>query len=307
MVEPVIITAFWDVGRGSNCAIPRTNERYYKEFKEWARIKNRLIVYTDEKSAPIIKKIREEYGLIERTTVIVTENIFEIEPDIYRRMHNVEAKADFSYKYFSGAMSNRAKFDYAWFMIYWCISDARKYVEEDTLLAWFDFGFNHINSCFTKMEEFDFLWNCEVDMTKIHLFSLVPLDDVSVIDIFQFQHDTLMGVFHLIPAALAGRFWELIRQAMISLLMLQCIDDDQMLLLMAVKYQPELFKIHISKWYLSLKEMGALNLTVKETKKNSFLKKIKKPFIGIRGDYNFIQQIKGRLKRTRKLILKYTY
>ena len=50
MKEPIIVTAFWDVGRSENCQFPRSNERYYKEFSEWARIHNRLIVYTDKNS-----------------------------------------------------------------------------------------------------------------------------------------------------------------------------------------------------------------------------------------------------------------
>ena len=89
MKEPIIVTAFWDVGRSKNCEIPRSNERYYKEFAAWARIKNRLIVYTDQYSADTIKKIRSEYGLSEKTEVIVND-IFEVENDILKKMVIVE-------------------------------------------------------------------------------------------------------------------------------------------------------------------------------------------------------------------------
>lgn len=303
MTEPVIVTAFWDVGRGSNCAIPRSNDRYYTEFNEWARIKNKLIVYTDPKSAAIISKIREQYNLLDKTKIIITDNIFEVEPDIYKRLIEIEKKGDFGYKLYPSAMSNRANFNYAWFMIYWCIADAKKYVSEDTLLAWFDFGFNHIDSCFSKMEEFDFLWTCNINMKKVHLFSLVPIENLSVIDIFQFQQDVMMGVFHLIPANKAEDLWKLVRMAMVSLLMLQCMDDDQMLLLMAVKYKPELFEIHVSDWYRSLKECGATHLTEKEKKPMTLLQYLKIPFIGIRGDFMFASRLKKRLKKTRKQLM----
>ena len=46
-MNPVIVTGFWDVGRGENCRFPRTNEKYFQEFEQWARIRNKLIVFVD--------------------------------------------------------------------------------------------------------------------------------------------------------------------------------------------------------------------------------------------------------------------
>lgn len=265
-MEPIIITAFWDVGRGKDCKIPRTNERYYNEFAAWAKIRNRMIIYTDAKSQQTIMKVREEYGLLDRTTIFVIEDIFSIENEIYRKMKQIEENSFFKeFRYYQDTMSNRADFDYAWMMKYWCIAEAAKLFTEDTLLAWMDFGFNHLDSCYIKMEEFDFLWNCDVvDMEKIHLFALHPVDDIAGIDSLQYLYDTFMGVFHLVPSNCAGELWRLVKKSMEALIMLDCIDDDQQLLLMAYKQKPELFEVHISKWFLPLKEFGAFHLTVRE-------------------------------------------
>ena len=94
-MEPIIITAFWDVGRGKDCKIPRTNERYYNEFAAWAKIRNRMIIYTDAKSQQTIMKVREEYGLLDRTTIFVIEDIFSIENEIYRKMKQIEENSFF--------------------------------------------------------------------------------------------------------------------------------------------------------------------------------------------------------------------
>lgn len=271
-MEPIIVTAFWDVGRGENCAIPRSNDRYYREFKAWAKIKNNLIVFTDSISESIIKKIRRDYGLEKRTQVIVCDDIFQIEKKIYEKMVQIEAKNDVAFKYYENAMSNRAKFDYAWFLKYWCISEASKMIDDNGLIAWMDFGFNHMDACFDNMEQFDFLWDCNVDMNKIHIYSLCEMDSINVIDTLLFQNDTIMGVFHLVPVRYAMCLWNMIKEAMESLLMMQCIDDDQMLLLIAYKNNPDKFAVHISDWYLPLKENGADHLHVKTKNKKITIK-----------------------------------
>lgn len=229
MREPIIVTAFWDVGRSKDCEIPRTNDRYYREFAEWARIKNRLIVYTDNISSKIIKQIRKEYGLEEKTLVIVND-IYSIEPDIFKRMIKIESDKSFlDYRYRPEAMENKARFDYAWFMKYWCLSDAMKYVNEYDVLAWFDFGFNHIDRCYSNMNDFAFTWRLNKEINKVQAYSLRDVSSISVLDVLQFMQDTVMGVFYLVPARCAEKFWQLIKLAMQSLLMIGCIDDDQVL------------------------------------------------------------------------------
>ena len=273
MKEPIIVTAFWDVGRSQNCEIPRSNERYYKEFAEWARIKNKLIVYTDKYSVDKIWQIRSEYGLSEKTKVIVND-IFEIENDIFKKMLNVEKKKSFmNFRYRPEAMENKAKFDYAWFMKYWCMADAVKFVNEDDIFAWFDFGFNHIDKCYSNMQEFSFTWVLDKEINKVQAYSLKSVENVAIFEVLQFMQDTIMGVFFLVPAKCACEFWNTIRQAMISLLMIECIDDDQVLVLMAYKWRPDLIDVNISEWwYLPLKENGAGHLSVNIKKNDQSIK-----------------------------------
>ena len=264
MKEPIIVTAFWDVGRSKDCEIPRSNERYYKEFAAWARIKNELIVYTDEYSVDEIKKIRNQYGLGGKTRVIVND-IFQVDNDIFNRMLEVEKKKAFTdFRYRPEAMENQAKFDYAWFMKYWCMADAVKYANDDDVFAWFDFGFNHIDKCYSNMEEFSFTWTLNKEINEVQAYSLKNVEDVAIFDVLQFMQDTVMGVFFLVPIKCALEFWKVIRKSMESLLMIECIDDDQILVLMAHKWRPDIIKINISEWwYLALKENGADHLSVR--------------------------------------------
>lgn len=297
MKEPIIVTAFWDVGRSENCELPRSNERYYKEFSEWARIKNRLIVYTDKYSEQRIKEIRKNYSLEDRTIVIVND-IFQVEKELFEKMSNVENNNLFKeFRYRPEAMENQAKFDYAWFMKYWCLSDAVKYANADDVFAWFDFGFNHIDKCYNNMSEFSFKWTLNKDINKVQAYSLKDVSEIQVFDVLQFMQDTIMGVFYLVPVNKAIEFWKIIKQAMVSLLMIGCIDDDQVLVLMAYKWRPDLIEINVSKWwYLALKENGASHLSVRSENNEKKLKHIvwakKYDFIHKK---NYIKRIKKRM------------
>ena len=55
MEEITLVTDFFDIGRGQdkNKDLRRTAQRYFDEFKRWARIQNTLVVYTDSASAEL--------------------------------------------------------------------------------------------------------------------------------------------------------------------------------------------------------------------------------------------------------------
>lgn len=73
-----------------------------------------------------------------------------------------------------------------------------------------------------------------------------------------------MGAPFYVPGDLIETLWQLIKQSVEALIMLDCIDDDQQLLLMAYKLRRDLFEIHESDWFLPLKEYGGEHLTIRE-------------------------------------------
>ena len=48
-----------------------------------------------------------------------------------------------------------------------------------------------------------------------------------------------------------------------ALLMLDCVDDDQHLVLMSYKARPEIFEVHITKWQMAMKICGADHMKVR--------------------------------------------
>ncbi len=271
MGEFTIVTDFFDIGRGqdANKELSRTKERYFEEFSYWAKIRNKLIVYTDPESGKRVKEIRAKYGLLDKTVVVEMKNeeLFEKEGGLLKRMIETSTKESFlNFRYVMNAFSNNPRYDYLWMMKTWFMNDALERGLLSDSVAWVDFGFDHGGRNFIDSNDFDFTWSYDFS-EKIQLFCLSDPNKLSGMDSLQMQDDCVMANIFCVPKSLVPTLWQLVRNAMEALLMLDCVDDDQQLLLMAYKARPELFEIHISNWSLPMKEYGGSHLKTKELPK----------------------------------------
>ena len=161
MEEITLVTDFFDIGRGQdkNKDLRRTAQRYFDEFKRWARIQNTLVVYTDSDSAEIIKGIRAEYGLGEKTIIIQIDNLFELVPDLLPKLEKISHNKDFlNFRYLPEASSNNPKYDYLWMMKYYFMKDAYERGLLSENVVWMDFGFDHGGITYSDAEDYNFLW-----------------------------------------------------------------------------------------------------------------------------------------------------
>lgn len=266
MNEITLVTAFFDIGRGEfkNSIWSRSNEQYLNYFKFWAGMDNELVVYTESKFKERILEIREKLGLKEKTKIIINDNIFEMESTIYQRMKLIsENRAFCGSRFYPNAVSNGADYDYVMLMKYWCLNDAVQKGYAKEMIAWFDFGFNHGGAYYTNPEDFAFTWKYDFS-NKIHLFALSNPDKVNSLEQMQLQCDCIMGCLIVLPEQACSELWTYVKKAMEALLMMDCIDDDQQLLLMAYRERPDLFEIHESDWFMPLKEYGGEHLQTVE-------------------------------------------
>ena len=60
MKDITIVTAFFDINREGIKGFNRSNEKYLKAFEFWARIKNKIVVFSDKYTINEVKKIKEE-------------------------------------------------------------------------------------------------------------------------------------------------------------------------------------------------------------------------------------------------------
>lgn len=276
--ELTLVTAYFDIGRGNfNKNYARGNNKYINYFKFWARIKNDVIIYTQPEFKDEILEIRENFGLKDKTKIIVIDDIYCLFPDMYKKMQEIENDDYYKkFRYIKYSPDNMAKYDYVMFLKTWCMMDAveKGYVAND-FVAWFDFGFNHGGEVYSKEKDFDFLWKYNFE-DKIYLSAFKEDDSKPIFEIIQNGEVYIQGAPYIVPVHLMKTFYNLIYNAMWSLLDLGFIDDDQTLLLMAYRKNKDIFKCDVYDWFMIFKECGAKHMTIREKKpsKLSFKDKI---------------------------------
>lgn len=75
--EVSIVTAFFDIGRGNWQGFARSNQQYLDWFKNLARLKNEMVIFTEPKFADAIVDMRKENGLESITKVMTTDRLFD--------------------------------------------------------------------------------------------------------------------------------------------------------------------------------------------------------------------------------------
>lgn len=263
--ELTIVTGFLDFGRGEHKEQTRSSRNYLEYFRGWARLQNNVIVYTSQELAPRVKEIRREFGREDQTIVNVIDDIRKIEPEILSAMEKIEKKGVFrEWRARDYDVSNLAMYNYIVMLKFWMMQDAAAKNPDADMLVWLDFGWNHGGKRFPIEEEFDFLWQYQFEKDQVHLFAKEQPDrEVGFIKLQLMTDGIMSGLFACTPQN-SGILYEYIKEAMWSLLSIDAMDDDQMLLTMAYKRHPELFKIYKSDWFLPMKEYGGSHLTVRE-------------------------------------------
>lgn len=185
MSEITIVSAFFNIGRENYAAIPRTDHHYMVAFRTWARINNHLIIYTDQSKAEMIMEIRKEFHLENRTTIIVVNHIEEIEPGIFKRMQEISTDKRFiDYRMIPNATSNIATYSYLMLMKSWFMADAVNRGLASDMVAWIDYGYNHVDELFYIdgiFKDFDFPIGIRADLKDLFLKKLT--DDKNTVTI----------------------------------------------------------------------------------------------------------------------------
>lgn len=281
--EITIVTAFFDIGRGSRESQTRSAETYLDYFKKWARIQNNIIVFTESRFSEEILNIRKSYGLAEKTNIQIVEDIYSIEPDIFRKMEEISGNKCFKQsRYYVDDISNEGKYNYIMMMKNWCLATAVKKYHLTGTVAWLDFGYGHGVSYFANEEDWNFNWSYQDMPSKIVLFSRIDVTHISSFEYLMLQSDAIMGGLYLVPTEHCQELYELTKQSMLSLILLDYMDDDQQLLLMAVRTKPELFDVRVSQdWYTPMTKCGGEHFRLSDKKQQKSLKNKIAPFYRI--------------------------
>lgn len=280
-----LVTAFFNINRDNWSKFRRSSEAYIEAFSKWAHLENTLIVYLeDEDIKKKVLDIRSEYGLSDKTHVELIEDIESVDPDIYRSLNHIANDSIhrlWRYKPNNPEVIN-ADYNYVMFLKFWCLKHAFEQFDVKDKIAWIDFGYAHNGALYPYEEDFCFEWDYRFS-EKVTLFSIKDIETRPAFDVINTMDTYIMGCIFVVPVAVVERFYDDIRSIMISILSLGYMDDDQILLLMALKMNPDYICALSSNWFLPLKQYGNSDMRVvsKKARNKPFinlLRKIKRTF-----------------------------
>lgn len=288
MKEITIVTAFFDINRTNMQGFSRSNQKYIDSFRFWAHIQNKIVVYSDEDTIQEVRKIREEYGLLDKTETVIIDDYLKIDEQLFKSidktMQNTELLDFHLQRTIPEAVS--AKYNYIMAIKAWCCMDAAKRDLTTEMIAWLDFGFNYGGRFYKKEEEFNFFW--EYDFSdKIHLLQVNELDELPPFEIIRRNNAYIQGGEIIAPDYLWEKLWKMVRNNMIALNESGLADDDQLLYLMSYRARPDLFELHKCEWVGLFKDFSNQSFTFEVPKTRriyNFLYKCKHPteFLWIR-------------------------
>lgn len=279
--EFTIITAFFNIKRDNWTGFSRTERQYFEYFKVWAKLKNKIVIYVEtEELRDSIIDFRSKLDLDDRTIVNVVKNCVEIDPELYRSICEVTNNPIQQMYRLKNNNPESWNPDYNYIVLIkpWCICDAINRGQASGMIAWVDFGYNHGGHPVDPKSDFSYTWKFNFP-DKVNVFSLQALDNRPIFDII-FSMDTyIVGGTIIAPDFLWNQYWNLMRKSALELAACGLADDEQNVILMALRKCPHIFEVHRSGWSMQLKDFGGDHLILAPVKRQNILQKTIRPVI----------------------------
>lgn len=247
--QVTIVTAFVDIGRGKwrgikngeiiPSYIKRHNDVYFDRFQRLSKLKNPIICFTESKFFDRIRSMRDDI------TLVAIDTLFHDHAHLVSAIENVQNNP-----LFVQLVDNKSSPE-RWSPQYVVINALKSYfvnhavqnkLNKTNTCAWIDFGY--ARNAFHCPEGLDWKFDTE---GKINLFSTVPhVPPEPIINIIKSGQVYIQGCHIVAPASEWSVLSELTHAAMVTMLNVGLIDDDQTMLLMAVRFAPEKFAVRFN-------------------------------------------------------------
>lgn len=260
MSDITVVTSYFDIGRGNWPRVVRGREMpwyahrnedtYFDYFTRLATLKNDMVIFTEEKSAEKIRKIRKDNSDGKTNIMIVDlqDSIKSVKPRIETVINRPE--------YIN--LVNNPHFPEYWNADYILVNLLKSTfvnhaisqgVIDTPLAAWIDFGYVREAKTLTP----GIHWKHDFDPSKMHYFNLRPIDkDRPIFDIIKTGDVYIMGC-HIVGGLEAWKTNQKMTQRNLeSLLVSGLMDDDQTFLLMNYLMNTDVIDLH----YINENENG---------------------------------------------------
>jgi len=261
MNEITIVTAFFDIGRGDwtpDKGLPtylqRTNETYLNRFAHLGNLKNKMIIFTEEKFVKDIELFRKDNPT--EILVVDFQNSFET---LREKVSTIQKSPEYQAKINPMQVRNPEYWNADYVVVnalkstFVTKSIQLGHIDTD-LVAWIDFGYCRDESTLNGVET----WKYPFDKEKIHFFNIKEWKEGTIIqDVIANNDVHITG-----PCIVGGKdMWPkleyLVHHSIEELIKNNLIDDDQTMLLMSYLFAPDLFELHPvspDDWFVVFKE-----------------------------------------------------
>lgn len=305
--EVTLVTAFFDIKRGEWKKSNIASNQYISYFASWARIKNKIVIYTDAETAELVKRIRSDYGLLDKTIIIVINDYLSLDFELYSSIKKSMEAPNARYYHLKPdhPESWSPEYNYVMLLKWWCVNDAINKGYTNGYTAWVDFGFNKSGLFYTKPDEFDFLWEPELK-NKVYLFCINELDDIPIYEIIQRMDTYIQGCSIVGEDNKWVEFASLMRQSMIELNDCGLCDDDQVVMLMSYRKKPDIFELVFCPWFGMFYYLGCDNLTIRSNhpKTNNIISSFKAYYQNNKRKYQYRKSVRALLKKQKTILMK---
>ena len=262
-----IVTAFFDIGRGNLPTVKhgrvlphyqhRTTNTYFQYFNNLAKLQNDMVVYTTENFAQQVYDIRKQYGLENKTDVVVLESYLPPQlKDVKTRVQEIMDSPDYYTRVDNPQLIEYWHADYVLVNIFkslYVTNAIDSGLIKNDITAWIDFGYCRNTSTIPVSNK----WTYPFDKDKIHFFNIRDIEPKRPIDNIIYTGDVYTMGCHMVAGT---KKWDLLKRLVMGnleqLLKHNLIDDDQTLMLMSYLIKPEEFELRYvdpNDWFIIFK------------------------------------------------------
>lgn len=244
-----IVTAFYDIGRGSWSPdkghphyLHRPNQVYIERFKRLTRLHNDITVFTSPDLVDTLIKECENSVSNVRIVAFDAINCFSAMRDNIR---SVQKSQEFINRINPSQVKNPEYWNEDYVLVtnlkpvFPNIAIENNLVKND-MVAWIDFGYCRSDSNITQSQT----WNYNFDPEKIHLFAYKDYDGKPIENVVADNDVYILGAKVVAHKKMWPEMVSLMEQSHNKLLEKNMVDDDQGLWLLSYILKPEVFELH---------------------------------------------------------------
>ena len=251
-IKNTLVTGFFPIGRGEwEGYQSRSDEKYLKYFSHWAIIQNDLIIFAPKNIAEKALQIRKNYGR-NNTIIKIIDDVDSLNAPLLKRMLDVAPRyAKFSIMPWCPEIAT-PKYDYAVSLKFWAMHEAAKIVKTP-YMSWIDFGFDHGGECYKDQNELDMEWSY-LFKKDVTIFAVKKPNDDPVIDIIRRLDTYIQSNIFVVKTNYSDDFYRQNMSQYDHLLSCDIIDDDQIILHMSARQNPEHYEILPTSWFSMIRD-----------------------------------------------------